>query len=475
MLIGAFAFLLGAAASFVVLRLQNRTGQAVADERLRAFEKELRGINEIHADEKRARSVTEAELKQERTAHGKLKELMAATEAKAAADDAAANAQIAKLLQIEQNLKDSFDALAGRALDASGAKLLEHAEERWKVHQGKAEHDLSTRQTAIDALLKPIQDSLQTLTKHSQSLELSREGAYQGVLRELQAIHQSHTSLNKETAQLVQALRSPRVRGHWGELQLKRCIEFAGMVEHASFRTQTSVSDGERTLRPDAEIYLPNQRTIVVDAKTPMESYLSATVAADEGERSRLLRAHAASVRQHMKDLAAKAYAKQFRDSPDFVICFLPSEVLFSSALEQDPSLIEFGAAQNVLLATPTTLIAMLKAIACGWQQASVAENARKIQEEATKIYSKLCGMQQDLKQLGDQLGRASTAYNAVLAKAEGQGGIFSVGRRLRELNIGNEDLPELIERDVPLRRLTADDWHRSLSLAASGTERSAL
>ncbi len=462
------AFLLGAVLSYVLLYVRGSTKRARLEERRAVLEKDL-------DEERRLRGATETELRHERESHAAATRELAAARAKGEAEERAAAARLDSLLQVEQNLKDSFSALAGRALDANAEKLLRMADERWKVHKGQAEHDLSSHHAAIDSLVKPLQQSLEALTQHSQALEVQREGAYRGVLQELQTIHQSHASLNRETAQLVQALRSPRVRGHWGELQLKRCIEFAGMVEHASFRTQTSVSNGEATLRPDAEVFLPNGRRIVVDAKTPMESYLSATVATDEGERTRLLRAHAASVRQHVKDLTAKSYWKQFRDSPDFVICFLPSEVLFSSALEQDPSLIEFGATENVLLATPTTLIAMLKAVACGWQQASVAENARKIQDEATKIYNKLCGMQQDFKQLGDQLARASTTYNAVLAKAEGQGGIFSVGRRLHTLKIGSENLSEIVEKDVPLRRLTADDWHRSLSLAASGTETSVL
>ena len=255
----------------------------------------------------------------------------------------AAGEKMQALSDVEKNLKESFASLAASALDANSQRLMALAKGELGQQQAKASSDLAAKETAIKNLLEPMQQSLANLSTYSQQLELKREGAYQAVLAEVQNIQRSHTDLRKETTKLVAALRAPKVRGNWGEMQLRKCVEFAGMVEHASFEVERYVKGEDGAIRPDLIVSLPNGRSIIVDAKTPLDAFLDASGCEDEVLRSGYLKAHAAQVRKHLDSLCGKAYWKQFPESPDFVVCFLPSEVLFSAALEQDPSLLEYS------------------------------------------------------------------------------------------------------------------------------------
>jgi DNA recombination protein RmuC len=320
-------------------------------------------------------------------------------------------------------------------------------------------------------LLKPMQESLAKLSTHSQNLEVKREGAYREVLAEIQNMQKSHVDLRRETTQLVAALRAPQVRGNWGQMQLKKCVEFAGMLQYASFEVEKFVRGEEVSIRPDMVVKLPNGRSIIVDAKTPLDAFLNASACEDEAQRSLYMKAHAAQVRKHLDALCGKAYWKQFPESPDFVVCFLPSEVLFSAALEQDPSLLEYSAESRVLLATPTTLIALLKAVAYGWKQSQIARDAQLIRNEALNVQSKLVGMHDAIVELGKRLRSAGKAYDDMLVKAEGRGGLFSISRKLRELEIGEQELPVLEPAGVQLRPLTSDEWQGRLSLVAAESD----
>jgi DNA recombination protein RmuC len=455
-------FLLG----LPILQSRSKVRLAEAAKQLQLVEAERTYLHASCEELKEAKSKLEVSLATERAEHLTVREKVAALDARFNAEKTASEARITSILDVEKNLKDSFEALARRALDANSNALLSLATEQWKKHRSEADSDLSNRQLSIDHALKPIGESLSKLTEQTQHLEVSREGAYQAILGEIKNIQDGNLFLAKQTSQLVQALRSPRVRGNWGELQLQKCIEYSGMVQHASFKLQSVVKDDEGTYRPDLEILLPNGRVLIVDAKTPLEAWLSAMEASDEEKRTEFLRIHADNVRSHVKSLSQKAYWKQFSQSPDFVICFLPSEVLFAAALEQDPTLIEFGATSNVLLATPTTLIGMLRAVACGWQQAAIADNAKKIQEEALRAYEKLRGMQADFKDLGSKLHKASESYNAVLTKVEGRGGLFAIARKIKSYHIGDREIPETLYEPVPLRQLSADDWEENDDLA---------
>jgi DNA recombination protein RmuC len=382
--------------------------------------------------------------------------------------DKAAEDKIAALMEVERRLKESFKALAADALSANSQQLLALAHGELDRQQAEAANSLAEKESAIEALMKPMKESLAKLSTHSQEIEVKREGAYQAVLAEIQNIQKSHIDLRKETTQLVAALRAPKARGNWGELQLKKCVEFAGMVEHASFDLERYVKGDDAAIRPDLIVSLPNGRSIIVDAKTPLDAFLEASACEDESLRAGFLKAHAARVRKHLDSLCGKAYWKQFPESPDFVVCFLPSEVLFSAALEQDPSLLEYSVQSKVLLVTPTTLIALLKAVAYGWEQSKIARDAELIRDEAIKVQSKLAGMYDAIADLGGKLRRAGDAYDDMVARAEGQGGLFSIARRLRELKIGERDLPVTKIAAMQLRPLSSDDWQGQLSLAAS-------
>ena len=459
------AFALGAAAATLITRWVNmRLSQATAQHtgslalELRDHKQQLLTRHEQFEQQRDALTAANLSITRLQT--------LLEQEQKASAD------KVAVLQDLEQQLKDSFKVLATEALKDNSEALL-RTTKQWEQHRDQANQQLGRRHDAIDALLKPVQKSLDMLQQHTQQLEVKREGAYSELKESVKAIHQGHADLRGETRQLVQALRSPRVRGNWGELQLKRCVEFAGMAQHASFDLQTSVvnRDDNTAQRPDLIVHLPNGRTVVVDAKTPLESFLSASSTEDPAEQISFLSKHAIAVKEHMKQLSSKAYWKQFQHSPDFVICFLPSEVLFSAALEQDPGLIESGAMTNVLLATPTTLIAMLKAIACGWQQAEVADNARHIQACAEDAYKKLRGMQKDFQNVGKGLANASSAYNEMLGKVEGRGGVFTLARKLRTYQLGDADIPDTAFEAVKPRPMLADDWHDAEPLALAAAE----
>jgi len=311
-----------------------------------------------------------------------------------------------------------------------------------------------------------VGEALDKLQKETHTLEVKREGAYEAVLTEIKNVQETHRGLRRETTQLVQALRAPKARGNWGELQLKRCIEFAGMVQHASFDVEVFVRGDEVSIKPDCVIHLPNERTIVIDVKTPFDAFLDAMNTTDEATRSLKLATHAERVREHLRQLSAKAYSKQFKDSPDFIVCFLSSEVLFSAALEQDPGLIEFGSRSNVMLATPTTLIALLKAVAYGWQQMAVTRNAIEIKEAGEKLYEKLATAQEYFGKMGKALTNAVAQYNNLVGCIEGSRGVFSQARKLHEHGISREELPEVPPLESVTRILQDDDWsHPQASL----------
>ncbi len=379
--------------------------------------------------------------------------------------DAAAEAQT----RFEATIKDSFASIAVEELEKNSRRLMEANKAELDVQKTAVSSDLKEKETAIANMLRPMRESLEKLNAHSQNLEVQREGAYQKILAEVENIQRSHSDLRSETKQLVNALRAPKVRGNWGEMQLRRCVEHAGMVEYASFEVEKFVRGEDSSVRPDLIVRLPNQRCIVVDAKTPLDSFMSAGACEDEIQRQVWLTGHAAAVRKHLDSLASKAYWNRFKDSPDFVVCFLPSEVLFSAALEQDPTLLEHSANTKVLLATPTTLIALLKAVAYGWQQAAIARDAQLIKEASTALYDKFLGMHTSLIRVGARLRDAGVAFDDVLNKAEGRGGLFSIARKLHKLNIGEEEIPESKLIALSPRMPMHEDWPQAgLALVAS-------
>jgi DNA recombination protein RmuC len=468
-------FLVGCAVGGVIAWLIGSSrfqgARAAAEARLTAREAEVAGLREgiVAKDrviEERVREVEAQRVAAEaaRLEAGRLLERLGA-------EQKAAEEKIRALMDVETSLKTSFQALAADALDANSKRLMALAKGELDKQQMESAKDLAAKESAIEVLLKPMQESLAKLSTHSQNLEVKREGAYREVLAEIQNMQKSHVDLRRETTQLVAALRAPQVRGNWGQMQLKKCVEFAGMLQYASFEVEKFVRGEEVSIRPDMVVKLPNGRSIIVDAKTPLDAFLNASACEDEAQRSVYMKAHAAQVRKHLDALCGKAYWKQFPESPDFVVCFLPSEVLFSAALEQDPSLLEYSAESRVLLATPTTLIALLKAVAYGWKQSQIARDAQLIRNEALNVQSKLVGMHDAIVELGKRLRSAGKAYDDMLVKAEGRGGLFSISRKLRELEIGEQELPVLEPAGVQLRPLTSDEWQGRLSLVAAESD----
>jgi DNA recombination protein RmuC len=353
-------------------------------------------------------------------------------------------------------LSDTFKALSADALQASNRAFLELAKESLEAKLRQAEGDLEKRQQAVGTLIAPLQDALKRYDEQIGAMEKRRQEAYGSLGQQLQALGEAHQQLQRETTALVQALRSPQVRGRWGEITLKNVVEAAGMSKHCDFDEQPSVSTEDGRLRPDMIVHLPEEHTIVVDAKVPLAAYMDAMDATDEAPRAEAMGRHARDVREHVRQLGSKAYWSQFAASPDFVVLFLPGESFFSAALEQDKGLIEAGLQSRVLLATPTTLIALLRTVALTWHQQQVIENAEEIAETSREYVRRVMRFSEHLTKLGDGLDRATKAYNAAVASWQSR--VVPQARRVAELGGAPQDAeaPELSPVDVSLRELPA-------------------
>jgi DNA recombination protein RmuC len=390
------------------------------------------------------------------------------------AERASVAAEKDRFTLMKAEMETAFKGVAADALRANTESFLTLAKQRLGGQTREAELTLEAKERAIKNLLDPLGAALKSLDEQARAMETQRSGAYSKVetlVENMQkSIPASLDALKNETAQLITALRAPKTRGNWGELQLKRCVEYAGMVQYCSFSEQVTARDeDDKMLRPDMTIQLPNGREIVVDAKTPLDAFLDATGAPDAAVR---FTSHAARVKAHLKELSGKAYWRQFEKAPDFVVCFLPSEALFSAALEADPSLIEFSAQNHVVMATPTTLIALLRAVEFGWQQSEITQNAKAIHEMGRKIYEKLVVAQGHIARLGSALGSSVEYYNKFLGTVEGKGGVFSYGRQLGELAHSDGELAEVGKLQIDVREMESLEWSQpGLALAAGAEE----
>lgn len=293
-----------------------------------------------------------------------------------------------------------------------------------------------------DHTLQPLKESMRLLESHQRELEKRREGAYAALSKQIDGLVLSEKELRAETNRLVQALKSPQVRGSWGEVHLRRVVELAGLIHHCDFFEQKTLEGQGKVLRPDLIVHLPGQRQIAVDAKAPLGAYLEAADMEDEGMRKRKLQEHAAAVRKHIKELSAKEYWKQLGSPLEYVILFLPAEAFFSAALQADPSLIEIGADQNIIVATPTTLIAILRAIAHGWRQESLSESAREIARLGQELYERIGTVCDHWNRVGKSLSSAVEAYNQGVASLESR--VLVSARKLKESNSLVKELPAM-------------------------------
>jgi DNA recombination protein RmuC len=382
-----------------------------------------------------------------------------------------------KYAQMKADLDTAFKGAAADALRANTQSFLDLAKQQLGGQTTEATKTLEAKELAIRNMLDPLGAALKALDAQAQAMEAQRAGAYSKVENLVENIQKtipaSLAALTSETAQLITALRAPKTRGNWGELQLKRCVEYAGMVQYCSFSEQVSARDeDDKMLRPDMTIQMPNGREIVVDAKTPLDAFLDASGSADPATQKLRFTAHAQRVKSHLKDLSAKAYWKQFERAPDFVVCFLPSEALFSAALEADPSLIEFSAQNHVVMATPTTLIALLRAVEFGWQQMEITKNAKAIHETGRRIYDKLVVAQGHVIKLGNALGSSVDYYNKFLGTVEGKQGLFPLGRQLGQLAHSDDELADIKKLPSDIREMESEEWSQSLlAIAASDSD----
>lgn len=304
-----------------------------------------------------------------------------------------------------------------------------------------------------DATLQPLKESMQLLNDHQRELEKRREGAYGALSKQIEGLVLSEKELRTETTRLVQALKSPQTRGSWGEVHLRRVVELAGLINHCDFQEQKTFEGLGRILRPDLVIRLPGQRSIAVDAKAPLNAYLEGADVEDDDVRKIKLHEHAAAVRKHIKDLSAKEYWKQLDPAPEFVILFLPAEAFFSAALQADPSLIEVGADQNIIVATPTTLIAILRAVAHGWKQDCLSKSSREIARLGQELYERIGILCDHWNKVGKSLNSAVESYNQSIASLESR--VLVSARKLKESGSLVKELPQVDGIEKIARELT--------------------
>lgn len=377
-----------------------------------------------------------------------LRAAVARLEAELAVERRRAEERITALDEARDQLRETFGAMASEALKHNSGEFLKLAQENLKAFHIHAEGSLTQREKAVENLVKPIREALEKTELQIRRMENERKEAYGSLTKHLETMAESQRLLQGETRNLVQALRRPEVRGQWGEMTLKRLAELAGMVDRCDFYEQEQVQTETGRQRPDMIVRMPDGREIVVDAKTPLDAYLSAIEAGDDETRKRELERHARKVRERVRELSAKAYWQQFRNAPDFVVLFIPGDQFLTAALDQDRSLLEDALAAKVILATPTSFVALLRAVAFGWRQEALTENAERIRELGEDLYQRLGTFAEHLGKVGKSLDNSVSAYNKAVGSFDSR--ILPGARKFSELGIAAKSAvgePEQIER----------------------------
>ena len=351
----------------------------------------------------------------------------------------------------KSQLTAAFNDLAHQSLKSNSENFLRLAEQNLGTQQEKAKRELSERESAIEALVKPIREALQASQQQISELEKARSEAYGGIKSQLESMQLSQKSLTQETQNLVKALRRPEVRGRWGEITLRRLVELAGMVEHCDFQEQVHSVGEDQVIRPDMIVRMPDNRELVVDVKTPLDAYLEAVEATDDAQRQLGLQRHARNIREHVRTLAGKAYWAQFTSSPEFVILFIPGDQFLSAALNEDPDLIEYALSHQIILATPTSFVALLKAVAYGWRQLALADNAQEIRVLAEDLYGRLATFVSHMNRVGRQLASSVENYNRAVGSFERK--VLPGARKFVELGIHTKKELESLDTLDPVPR----------------------
>src|ERR1700688_2581239 len=439
---GGIGLLLGVLLAWLALRSRTAGLQArlsLTEKELAIVKADLARLLQEQRELVESRARLESALESERKTSNEKIELLTKAGDRAAAD-----------------LQNAFKALAADALKSNNSSFLVIAEETLKRFQSQARGDLDARQKAVADMVSPVRDSLNKVDVQIQQMEIARGEAYGDLKAQVQSLITTQKELQSQTGNLVRALRTPNVRGRWGEIQLRRVVEIAGMLSYCDFTEQESVTTDNGRLRPDLVVKLPGGKHVVVDAKTPLQAFLDAFETTDEEARRACLASHARQVRDHMKTLSGKKYWEQFESAPEFVVMFLPGETFFSAALEQDSSLIEHGVLNRVIPASPTTLIALLKAVNYGWNQEKLARNAQQISVLGKELHARLRLLAGHITSVGTGLDRAVEAYNKAVGSLESR--VLVSARKFAELGASvADDIPELAPIETTARALSFD------------------
>lgn len=447
-LLFAAGLVAGAFAAYVMFRqlVQGRASEAAAD-----------SVAEARAAASRVQDLSARLAKAEDRIRDKEAELrMLGGELTALKTERATfDARLQELANLHERMKDTFGSLAADALKATSDSFFQVAKNEFETLRSVARRDLDDKEKTFSELIAPIREGLGKYDAKLEQLAHDRDESMGRVTGQLQRVELASTELAHQTQQLARALRSPAVRGRWGEMQLRRVIEIAGMVEHCDFSVQPVLDGAGTRMRPDVLVKLPGGRSVAIDAKVPLTAYLEALEVTDEEARTKKLKQHAQQLRAHSDSLGKKNYWEQMGDSLEFVVLFLPSEVFFSTALEQDPQLIDDSFTRNrVVIATPTTLIALLHAVAYGWRQESLAQSAKEIAELGRELYERLSKFDEYLGDLGNHLEKAMKFYNSAVGTLESR--VLVSARRFKDLGVGSSvgELAVLEPIETPVRAL---------------------